>query len=480
MPFDDRDRSDDAAAPNPLANIEIEQALLALLFVKDQKLYDIADRLKPEHFSHDVHSAIFSYLVHAITNGAKPSWIAFAPRLALHPSFAKAGDRRAAEKYMRQLAMSVVGFDAKNYAEIIIDCWRRRAASTVAQELAARVPDLNVPSLDLITEAHTQLIDISQNAVVRGPVPIKTAVGEALVHADAVYKADGKIIGVPTGILDLDRAIGGLHPTDLVVLGARPSMGKTALLVGAMTHASREGHRGVIFEREMSRDQLAARQLAAVTGISAERQRTGPLVSEDMDRLIEGSKELNDLPLVIDDDTANTVADLRLRALKVRSQGGLSIIGVDYVQLLRDTHAENRVQEISNITRDLKALAKELQVPVLALAQLSREVEKRDDRRPQLGDLRESGSVEQDADVVIFIYREEYYLENEKPHRYGRETPDAFTARQADHEARLNKMRGVAELVVAKNRHGRTKIVTVHWNPNRTRFENLQQAGMQV
>jgi replicative DNA helicase len=307
-------------------------------------------------------------------------------------------------------------------------------------------------------------------------MPLAHALDAAVALAEQVFKA-GAPMGVPTGFIDLDRKLGGLHNSDLVVIAGRPSMGKTALAACILENAAARGHRAVFFSLEMSQEQLAARMIAGRTGIGTERQRAGPLVAADVVTMAEAKDELRRLPIVIDDTPAHSVAAIRTRARRLQRMGGLSLVVIDYLQLIVSGREENRTQEISKITRELKVMAKELQVPVIALSQLSRAVEARENKRPLLSDLRESGSIEQDADVVMFVFREHYYIERAEPMRRGDESDEKFNDRIAAWENALASTHGKAEVIVSKNRQGGLGKVELHFNDERTRFENLLRQG---
>jgi replicative DNA helicase len=297
--------------------------------------------------------------------------------------------------------------------------------------------------------------------------------------AEAAYRRDGRLAGVPSGLRDLDRLLGGLHNSDLLILAARPSMGKTALATNIAYNAARvvkdpetqRKHSVAFFSLEMSSEQLATRVLSDVAQIQSHRIQRGDLQPDDFERLVIASQQLERLNLFIDDTPALSITSVRTRARRLKRQSNLDLIVVDYLQLLRGTDrssSDNRVQEVSEITRGLKAIAKELDVPVIALSQLSRQVENREDKRPQLSDLRESGSIEQDADVVMFIYREEYYL--------ARKEPAEGTAEHDAWKAEMERYHNRAEVIIAKQRHGPIGRVVVHFDGNTTRFSDLAEA----
>jgi replicative DNA helicase len=309
--------------------------------------------------------------------------------------------------------------------------------------------------------------------------------------AEAAFKRSGKTTGVSSGFTDLDKLLGGLHPSDLLILAGRPSMGKTALATNIAFNAAKaykpaktpdgrtiaeDGAVVGFFSLEMSAEQLATRILAEESGISGDRIRRGDVSHEDFDKFVQASQRLSSVPLFIDDTPALSIAALRTRARRLKRQQGLDLIVVDYLQLMQGTPgargAENRVQEISEITRGLKSVAKDLNVPVIALSQLSRAVEQREDKRPQLADLRESGSIEQDADVVMFVFREEYYLGRAEPTRRPEESDDKFNDRYGRWQERLQQVHGTGEVLIAKQRHGPIGKVTLRFDGETTKFSN--------
>jgi replicative DNA helicase len=312
----------------------------------------------------------------------------------------------------------------------------------------------------------------------------------AIANAEAAHKRQGKLSGVPTGLIDMDGKLGGLHDSDLIILAGRPSMGKTALATNIAFNAAyaykeevdalgrKKGVDGAItafFSLEMSSEQLAARILAEQAEINSHKIRQGEMSNEEFERLVVAAQNLHRLPLFIDDTPALSISAVRTRARRLQRQHGLGLIVIDYLQLLRgsSSNSENRVQEVSEITRGLKALAKELSVPVIALSQLSRAVEQREDKRPQLADLRESGSIEQDADVVMFVFREQYYLERAEPGQRPEESQEKFNERHAKWMQRCEEVYNTAEVIIAKQRHGPVGTVRLAFHGEYTKFGNL-------
>jgi replicative DNA helicase len=318
----------------------------------------------------------------------------------------------------------------------------------------------------------------------------KEALTVAIESASHAFRNQGSVSGLDTGLRDLNKKMGGLHPSDLLILAGRPAMGKTALATKIAFGAARallansrvDNPNAVskkcvaIFSLEMSADQLATRLLAEEARVSADRIRRGEISSKDFDNFVKVSRELSDIPLVIDDTPALTLSALRTRCRRLKRTQGLGLVVIDYLQLMRPaagTKPESRVLEISQITQGLKALAKELAIPVLALSQLSRAVEARDDKRPQLADLRESGTIEQDADAVMFVYRDEYYLQQKEPKLVAFDRDDKYQEAMEKWKADMQNVYQKAELILAKQRHGPTGKIDLFFEGEFTRFADL-------
>jgi replicative DNA helicase len=462
----------------PPHNMEAEQSFLAALLA-DNRVYErVSEILTAEHFADPVHGRIFAAARKMIERGEPADVVTLFRLFDKDPALKEIG---GGKQYLTKLASSVVTIiNATDYARQIAELAARRALLAVGQDIVADAvaEDIDRPAAKRIEEAEQRLFDIAERRGLggdQGPAHIAAANARAIEAAERVYKANGTILGVPSGLIDLDRTLGGFHDTDLVVIAGRPGMGKSALAANIAEGAALAGKRALYVSLEMSADQLSARFMARRTGVSADRQRKGPLTGGDMERLIAAQRELDRLPIEIDDEPAAAVAQLRSRARRLMRRGGLALIVVDYLQQMVDGRAENRVQEISKITRDLKVLAKQLGVPVIALSQLSRAVEAREDKRPMLSDLRESGSIEQDADIVIFVYRDEYYLKKAEPQQRTGEGQDAFANRLSSWNTRMEAVRGIGEAIIAKNRHGPERTVRLRWDGERTSFENLQQ-----
>ena len=338
-----------------------------------------------------------------------------------------------------------------------------------------------------IETAEQHLYDLATAGEYEGGFkPFKDTIIQAIGQAEVAHKREGKLAGVTTGFRDMDALLGGLHKSDLLILAGRPAMGKTALATNvafnaAYTHKQSQGAEGAVvgfFSLEMSSEQLAARILSEQSNISSNMMRKGELTDDEFSRLVMASQTLHQIPIFIDDTPALTVSALRTRARRLKRQQNLGLIVVDYLQLISGSAGsrnDGRVQEVSEITRGLKTLAKELDVPVLALSQLSRQVENREDKRPQLADLRESGSIEQDADLVMFIYRDEYYLEKAEPKQRADESGEKLAQRQQNWEERLARVKNTAEVIVAKQRHGPVGMVRMMFDGQYTRFGDLDQ-----
>jgi len=404
--------------------------------------------------------------------------------LAASPGYIEAGGR----KYLEQLAANVPSTaGAPDYARVVFDMSVRRGLISVGSELIGRARDASLedaPAAQL-AEAEQALYKLAETGKYGGGFKsFRTAIAEAIDLADAAVQRDGGLAGVSTGLRDLDHTLGGLHPSDLIILAGRPSMGKTALATNIGLNAARayraerqadgtiktmDGAVVGLFSLEMAAEQLATRIIAEVSNVPSNEIRRGEIDPDQFERIYHAARELESLPLYIDDTGGLSIAQLAARARRLKRQHGLGLLIVDYLQLLTGGAKRNdgRVQEITEISMGLKALAKELNVPIIALSQLSRQVEQRDDKRPQLADLRESGSIEQDADVVMFVYREEYYLKRMEP-REG-------TEEHAKWSSDCDAARGVAEVIVGKQRHGPIGKVELAFEEKLTKFSNLDR-----
>ena len=483
--------SDGLPVRTPPQNLEIEQALLAALLFRNETYNSIADFLRAEHFAQGVHGRIYAAIGTLIERGQVANPLTLKGIFDQDEALQQAGGAQ----YLLRLAESVVTtVNVLDYGRIVYDLFLRRQLIGIGDEMVidAVSHDLQRDARTQIEGAEKKLFDLATAGNYEGGFrPFEEALTEAILMAEAAFKRSGRTTGIATGFTDLDRLLGGLHPSDLIVLAGRPSMGKTALATNIAFHAARnyrplrksdgtiEAEDGAVvgfFSLEMSGEQLATRILSEESKVPSDRIRRGDVSHDDFDRFVQASHLLAKIPLYLDDTPALTIGALRTRARRLQRKFGLNLVIIDYLQLLRGsgegTASENRVQEISEITRGLKALAKELNLPVLALSQLSRQVENREDKRPQLSDLRESGSIEQDADVVMFVFREEYYLSRSEPTRRPDESDEKFNDRYERWRERLEEKTGLAEIMVAKQRHGPIGTKTLRFDGATTKFEN--------
>lgn len=461
-------------------NLEAEQGLLGALLVDNRAMEKIGDFLNAEHFFAPAHQRIFKAIQTLVERGQT------ATPVTLKTYFEKDEDLShiGGAEYLADLAASVISIvNAEDYAKSLYELHLRRELISLGEDIVndSYSSSLERDATNTIEDAEAKLFKLAETGDAnKGFVTLKTSILTAIEVAETAYKTEGHVTGVTTGLRDLDAKLGGLHPSDLLILAARPSMGKTSLAVNiafnaAKAYAETGGKEGGIvgfFSLEMSSDQLATRILAEQSGISGDSLRKGNIKENEFRRFIEASQKLTQVPLHIDDTPALSISAVRTRARRLKRQHGLDMLMVDYLQLLRGTGSkqgtENRVQEVSEITQGLKAIAKELHIPVIALSQLSRAVEQREDKRPMLSDLRESGSIEQDADVVMFIYREDYYLE--------RAQPDVNEGdKHAQWQERMERAHNKAEVIVAKQRHGPIGPVQLYFDPSVTRFSDLEQ-----
>ncbi|MEM9170270.1 MAG: replicative DNA helicase, partial [Pseudomonadota bacterium] len=463
-------------------SIDAEQAVLGAILFDNEIFFRVSAYLKGEHFYDPVHQVIFEACGDLINKGRLASPTIIDAFLSKSEGFSELGGRG----YLETLAANVPGTaGAHDYARVVFDLSVYRGLIAIGGEIEARARDVSVgedPS-DQLEAAEKSLYALAETGKYgSGFKNFRTAAMEAIEVADAAIKRGGGLAGVATGLVDLDRMLGGLHPSDLVILAGRPSMGKTALATNiavnaALAHQTERAADGVVktvdgaavglFSLEMAAKQIAMRIIAERSGVSSNDIMRGMVDQDQFDKVYHAARELENMPLYIDDTGGLTIAQLAARARRLKRQHGLDLLVVDYLQLLSgsSSRGDNRVQEITEISIGLKALAKELNVPVVALSQLSRQVEARDDKRPQLSDLRESGSIEQDADVVLFVFREEYYLKRQEP-REG----------TADHDAwreKCDDVAGVAEVIIGKQRHGPIGKVALAFQENLTKFSNL-------
>jgi len=477
---------DDDAGPHraPPVNYEAEQALLAAILANNQAYERVADFLRPEHFADPVHGRIFEACGKLIDRGQIANAVTLKNAFESDEALQEVGGAQ----YLAQLqAAYVTIINAEHYGRAIHDLYLRRELIALGEDIVndAHDHDLDVAATDQIEAAEQKLYSLSETGQSEGDFQsFRSALITAVEQAEAAHRRDGQIAGVATGLMDLDELLGGLHNSDLVVLAGRPGMGKTALATNIGFNAARrylesEGESGAVvgfFSLEMSAEQLATRILSEQSGVGSENIRRGRLSAQEFEDVVRASNELSTLPFFIDDTPAASVGQVRTRARRLKRRQNLGLLIVDYIQLMRPTagrNPESRVQEISDITRGLKVIAKELDIPILALSQLSRAVEQREDKRPQLADLRESGTIEQDADVVMFVFREEYYLQKAEPSQRPDEADDKYHERYAKWQERLERSMGVAEAIIAKQRHGPTGKVRLSFEGATTKFGNL-------
>ncbi len=469
------------ALPN---NIEAEQAVLGALLVNNEVYDRLAAFLLPQHFYDPVHAQVYEVAGQRITKGQIASPITLKPVFENDEAFAPLGGAA----YLLRLADAAISvFNVLDYGRQVYDMSVRRDLIRLGEDIADGAGDFlnEADAGDQIAQAETRLYSLAEKGRFEGGFQtFARSVKTAVEMANAAYQRDGKLAGISTGLRDLDTKLGGLHKSDLLILAGRPSMGKTALATNIafnVAKAYKQGERsdgtfGTIdggavgfYSLEMSAEQLATRILAEQCEISSELIRKGELEEPQFQKFVEVARVLETKPLFIDDTPALSIGQLAARARRLKRQHGLDLLVVDYLQLVSGDGGargnENRVQEISAITRGLKAIAKELDIPVVALSQLSRRVEDREDKRPQLSDLRESGSIEQDADVVMFVYREEYYLSRTEP-REG-------TQEHLEWQQAMDAVHNVGEVVIGKQRHGPIGIEKLQFTPQFTRFSDL-------
>lgn len=467
-------------------NVDAEETLLGTLLV-DNRAYDrVPNDLRPEHFLVPVNGRIFGAIQTLVGHGK------LADPVTLKPFFARDEALGDIDDYLSRLAEGAMpASNAEYYGTTIFDMFQRRALVRIGDDirLNAADPQLETSARDQIEAAEQRLFEVAEHGREgTGPARFKEGLEKAIKNAEHAFKLKGELSGITSGLKDLDDLLGGFHASDLVIIAGRTAMGKTALATNIAFRASdptlrapweNEKDRGVVavFSLEMAAEQLANRILSEQTEISSDRIRRGRIQDEHLEKLIGVSNDLSRRHLFIDDTPGLTIPQLRTRArrLKRTEDGGLRLIVVDYLQLMRGAgRHDSRNLEITEISQGLKSIAKELEVPVIALSQLSRQVESREDRRPQLQDLRDSGSIEQDADVVIFVYRESYYLERAEPQLREEEDEGKFQERHRKWQERCEKAHNIATLIVAKQRHGPTGTRNFFFNPEFTRFQDLE------
>ncbi|MFN3353558.1 MAG: replicative DNA helicase [Brevundimonas sp.] len=471
-----------AAMPH---NLEAEQALLGCLMFDNGAFERLSDRLRGSHFYEPFHQRLYEAIEDHIRQGLLAEPTILMERFKQDPAFQEFGGLR----YLADLVdRAPPAANAPDYARVVYDLALRRELIRIGGDIIKEAPEPERPAIDQIEQAEQSLYSLAETGKPSsGFVSFAEALKGAVQMAGEAYQREGKLAGLATHLDDLDQKLGGLYPSDLLILAGRPSMGKTALATNIAFNIARnyryeitpEGRKtvsgGVVafYSLEMSAEQLAMRILADASGVSSDRLRKGEIDAADYGKVRDAAIEIGESPLFIDATGGLSISKLAARARRLkRAEHGLDVIIVDYLQLVTTGDSggqKNRVQEISEITGGLKALAKELNVPIIALSQLSRQVEAREDKRPQLSDLRESGSIEQDADVVMFVYRESYYL--------GRTEPKEGTEEHLKWQEDMDRLRHQAEVVIGKQRHGPIGIVKLSFDEDTTRFGNLARDG---
>ena len=450
-------------------NIEAEQSVIGSILTQNEIFDEVTGIISDKNFFDPLHQKIFESIQNLIYKGL------LANPITLKNYFENENDDLNVPEYLIKITkFSTSSRQAIEYSKIIYDMFVRRELIKISENIidTAKLNDININGKSIIENSERILYDLAEKGSFNANIiKFDEAVRQTIDMASSAYKNEEGIVGVPTGLRDLDDRLGGLHKSDLVIIAGRPAMGKTALATNiafnAATNIQKTNRKSCIafFSLEMSSEQLSTRILAEQSRIKSNDIRRGKISEEQFEQFLETSKNISELPLYIDETPAISIASLSNRARRIKRLYGLDMVVIDYIQLMRATNfKEGRVQEISEITQGLKALAKELAVPVLALSQLSRAVETRDDKRPILSDLRESGSIEQDADVVMFVYREGYYLKNKEPR--------PATVEHAEWQAKMNEISHLAELIIGKQRHGPTGKITLEFEEMFTKFND--------
>lgn len=463
------------------ANVQAEQMLIGAILVNHDYLNTVSEFLRSDHFFEPIHQNIYNAIEVIIEKGLIATPVTLRSMLERDELFQQLGG----SDYLNKLAtLSMMVINPLDYGRIIYDLAVRRSLIQIGEEVVNNAYDssLEYDASQQIEHAEGKLYNLASEGINdKSFVKIAVSLSESLANIDRAMKNSNHVIGISTGLIDLDRELSGFHNSDLVVIAARPSMGKTAFAINLAINAcnsmklknkEQEKDKSVgFFSLEMSSEQLATRILSMHTNIDSSALRSGHVTEENYNRLRREIIAL-DLPFFIDDTPALSIAAIRTRARKMKRKHNLGILFIDYLQLIRGINkSDNRVNEISEITQGLKAIAKELNIPVIALSQLSRAVELREDKRPMLSDLRESGSIEQDADIVMFIYREEYYLTRKEP-----PSSDAkYAEKHAEWLSNLNQVYNIADIIIAKHRNGRVGSIKLHYDGQYSKFSNLQK-----
>ena len=468
-------------------NIEAEQALIGAILANNKAFEKVSDFLKAKHFADSTHAKIFDVMSLLITRGHTADVITLKNYLEQEGILNDVGGAN----YLIKLADSAsIMTNVEYYGQFIYDKYLRRELINTGSDIInnAFKESAELSAADQIEAAEQQLFNLSDQGETQGGfIDFSTALTSSLGYIEHAFQKEGKISGLPTGLDKLDYKTGGLNNSDLIIIAGRPAMGKTALATNIAYNVAEYMSRAkdmdthdkgvAFFSLEMSADQLASRILSTVTQTPGNKMRTGELDNAQFTRIAAAVRELETIPLYIDDTPGVTINAIRTRARRLKRSKGLGLIVIDYIQLITGSSNKknegNRVQELSEISRGLKIMAKELKVPVIALSQLNRGVEQRDDKRPLMSDLRESGSIEQDDDIVMFVYRENYYLKNEEPKQKNNETVEKFQQRIEDWKKRDRETANLAEVIIGKQRHGPTGTVRLFWNGDYAQFGNL-------
>ena len=455
-------------------NIEAEQAVLGSILISNELFDDVTNIITAKNFYDPMHAKIYSAIEKLIYSGM------LANPITLKNHFENDQDKLNIPEYLVKITkFSTSVRQSIEYSKIIYDLFVKRELIKISENIidTAKLNDFENGGQKIIENSEKALFDLAEKGSFNSSfIKFDNALKMTIEMASNAYRNEDGIVGVPTGLRDLDDRLGGLHKSDLVIIAGRPSMGKTALATNIAFNAARkiqeEGKKTSIafFSLEMSSEQLSTRILAEQSRIKSNDIRRGKISEDQFDKFIETSKNISELPLYIDETPAISIAALSNRARRIKRTFGLDMVVVDYIQLMTgiNSRKDGRVQEISEITQGLKALAKELSIPVLALSQLSRAVEQRDNNKPQLSDLRESGSIEQDADVVMFVYREAYYLEKKEPR--------PATVEYAEWQAKMGEVSSMAEIIIGKQRHGPTGNVFLEFEAMFTKFKDIQNS----
>ena len=453
-------------------NIEAEQSVIGSILVTNEIFDELNTIISSINFYDPMHQKIFNAIENLIYKGM------LANPITLKNYFNDEKDDLDIPEYLVKITkFSTSVRQAIEYSKIIYDMFVRRELIKISEQTidSANINDLETNGQSIIENSEKLLFDLAEKGSFNSSlIKFDDAMKQTIEMASAAYKNEGGIVGVPTGLRDLDDKLGGLHQSDLIIIAGRPSMGKTSLATNIAFNAAKyiqdNGKKSSIafFSLEMSSEQLSTRILSEQARIGSNDIRRGRISDDQFDQFLETSKNIAELPLYIDETPAISIAAMSNRARRIKRLHGLDMIVVDYIQLMKGTsfNKDGRVQEISQITQGLKAIAKELGVPVVALSQLSRQVEQRDDHKPQLSDLRESGSIEQDADVVMFVYREGYYLQRKEPRE--------ATVEHAEWQAKMNEVAHLAEIIIGKQRHGPIGKVTLEFEERFTKFKDTQ------